>query len=702
MSRRHVAAVLVVVALARPLGAGATTGDPFPNQVLQLTQNGQPAWATVDDNPHLRPPGALSVECWVKADASQPLTPYPIILTKPAGNLLNGECSYGFIADRATGHLHFRITTTTGNFDVMWSGNVLDGKWHHLAGTRGTGGAAQISLMVDGLMVAGAVITGNTLYSSEPLCIGAAQFTGYLGNHLAGQVDEVRLWNVQRGSNLVYYDRLAVENALPGLAEVWHFDRPYPDMWGNPLLLDAVNADVMTLHAAGFAAGSSPLVRSLAATVVDVVGQGTTGPTTFRSAVRLSGARDLVYRTRVQPGSWNPYGWDELNVVTLGNVGLGSRVLGTLQMIPGRPLLNLAARDSVVFGIRVDPGFSAVDWLRAIDVRTSQPAFAGDSLQVLGNVKVLIDPASPNRLVVAGCDGPLGDNHLSFVDATNPFAPVLLYDTNVGTQTGFDLLVDVAKRGAYVYTSYSDGTLRIHRYDEFMLNGHLIRGLSPVGSTLSLGARSSLAIGGSVLFAGGDDGTLRAYDVTSPAAPVLVGTRSEPRSIAAELIVDGTRLAVLGPNGVEVLDVHDPTSFGAIAYYCADMPGGDAPRASFRDGVCGLAAGIGDYTLLRFDGATLGVDPGSPRPVMPALTLTPSPNPARGAVSFSAPGLAGAADLTIFDTAGRCIRTTRVQASQVRWDTRDESGRPVAAGLYLARLHDDHGGVRIGRVAVVR
>lgn len=217
---------------------------------------------------------------------------------------------------------------------------------------------------------------------------------------------------------------------------------------------------------------------------------------------------------------------------------------------------------------------------------------------------------------------------------------------------------------------------------------------------MSLGVRSSLAIGGAVLYAGGIDGTLRAYDLTTPAAPVLVGFRSEPRSIARELLVDGTRLAVLGPNGIEVLDVHDPASIGAVAYYCGDMPGEDAPRASFRDGVCGLAAGIGDYTLLRFDGATLGVDAGPLRPESPALT--PSPNPARGAVSFSAPGLAGAGDLAIFDTTGRCIRATRVEAARVTWDARDESGRPVAAGLYLARLRDDHGVVRVGRVAIVR
>lgn len=699
MSRRHVAAVLVVVALARPFGAGATTGDPFPNQVLQLTQpNGQPAWATVGDVADLRPPGALTVECWVRADASQPLSPYPIILTKPAGNLMNGECSYGFIADRASGHVHFRVTTSTGNFDVVWTGNVLDGKWHHLAGIRGAG-ASQLMLLVDGAFAAGATITGNTLYSSEPLCIGAAQFTGYLGNHLLGQVDEVRVWNVARSSTDVYYQRGAVANALPGLAAVWHLDRTYPDMWGNPVLLDAVKGNVMALHVASLVPGAPPLTRALAVSVVDVVGQGTTGPTSFRGAVRLSGARDLVYRTRVQPDSWYPSGHDELNVVTLGNTGGGQRILGTLSMTSG-PLLGLVARDSVVFAARVDYGFLNTDWLHTIDVRGSQPAFAGDSLKLLANVKILLDPVYPNRLVVAGCDSWNSDNHLSFVDVTNPFSPVLLYDLDVGTVSGLDLLVDVAKRGSYLYTSYSDGTLRIFRYDEFFLNGHWVRTLNPVGSTLSLGGRSSLAIGGSTLYAGGADGTLRAYDLTTPAAPVLIGFRSEPRSIAEELVVDGTRLAVLGPNGIEVLDVHDPSSMGAVAYYCADMPGTDTPHASFRDGVCGLAAGIGDYTLLRFDGATLGVATGAPR-FQPGV-LRATPNPARGAVSFSAPGVGAAGRLEIFDTSGRCVRSTRLDGASLGWDARDGSGRPVPAGVYLARFQSDEGTLHTGRVAIVR
>jgi hypothetical protein len=86
---------------------------------------------------------------------------------------------------------------------------------------------------------------------------------------------------------------------------------------------------------------------------------------------------------------------------------------------------------------------------------------------------------------------------------------------------------------------------------------------------------------------------------------------------------------------------------------------------------------------------------GVPEPVVsqPATVLeAPRPNPARGsaALSFTL-SRAGDTRLEVFDLAGRRVRALVAEPllagpHEARWDLRDESGRAVPAGVYLARL----------------
>lgn len=106
--------------------------------------------------------------------------------------------------------------------------------------------------------------------------------------------------------------------------------------------------------------------------------------------------------------------------------------------------------------------------------------------------------------------------------------------------------------------------------------------------------------------------------------------------------------------------------------------------------------------------------------VTPALTLdTPAsgpavlafapvaPNPARGRVSlsFSLPA-AGHARLAVYDTQGRLSRTVvdgplAAGPHTAGWDLRDDSGRALAPGLYLARLATP-AGTLVRRLAIVQ
>jgi hypothetical protein len=86
------------------------------------------------------------------------------------------------------------------------------------------------------------------------------------------------------------------------------------------------------------------------------------------------------------------------------------------------------------------------------------------------------------------------------------------------------------------------------------------------------------------------------------------------------------------------------------------------------------------------------------------LAVAPLPANAEVAFSFHA-GSAGRASLTVFDLQGRALRRLENPADEagihrLRWDLRDEDGRRVRSGVYLARL-DLNGEILRARVVVV-
>jgi hypothetical protein len=85
-------------------------------------------------------------------------------------------------------------------------------------------------------------------------------------------------------------------------------------------------------------------------------------------------------------------------------------------------------------------------------------------------------------------------------------------------------------------------------------------------------------------------------------------------------------------------------------------------------------------------------------PAAPALSLTAAPNPfnPRVVLKYSQPA-PGPVDLAIFDARGRLVRRLLTAdrpagAGELIWDGCDDTGSPVAAGIYLARLRTDAGG----------
>ncbi len=221
--------------------------------------------------------------------------------------------------------------------------------------------------------------------------------------------------------------------------------------------------------------------------------------------------------------------------------------------------------------------------------------------------------------------------------------------------------------------------------------------------------------------------SLRAWDISDPAAPQFAGLWQPPNGrycIPHNVHVKG-RLAYVSwyTAGVRIVDVSDPADMREVAWYDT-FPRGDIPAFAGCWGVfpyypdspglfvaSDIGGGLYVMELLEDDGAAPAAAnaaavavPAAPQEA-PVVSLGPArPNPVRrgSPVLLAARLPAGAAaSARIVDAAGRSVRelgsrTSATGAAELSWDGRDEAGRPVAAGVYFARLE------AAGRTAAAR
>lgn len=173
--------------------------------------------------------------------------------------------------------------------------------------------------------------------------------------------------------------------------------------------------------------------------------------------------------------------------------------------------------------------------------------------------------------------------------------------------------------------------------------------------------------------------------VTTPlqvSFPAEVG--AGPRGFDVEVEADG---AVPGARVCAMLGDR------ALAIATTDASG--RAHLEFPEG----SAGNADLTVTAPDGARFegSLAVGAVTAVAPGVTAgfrfdLPQPNPAFGAARFAGVSEAPAA-LDLFDVGGRRVRSFAIApgAFALRWDLRDTAGRPVAPGLYLARLVSPQG-----------
>ena len=89
------------------------------------------------------------------------------------------------------------------------------------------------------------------------------------------------------------------------------------------------------------------------------------------------------------------------------------------------------------------------------------------------------------------------------------------------------------------------------------------------------------------------------------------------------------------------------------------------------------------------------------------MTARPNPTLGMSTISFELEGGGGAVEVAIYDVAGRQVRRFGgLELSQgpheIRWNGRDEAGRPVGSGIYFVQVAVNQTLRSTGKVLVVR
>ncbi len=128
------------------------------------------------------------------------------------------------------------------------------------------------------------------------------------------------------------------------------------------------------------------------------------------------------------------------------------------------------------------------------------------------------------------------------------------------------------------------------------------------------------------------------------------------------------------------------TTDGGVTWTPITTIDGNVNRFEFFGGTRGYAMGTRIYSI---DLTTTDAE----TPPARAATLDPvAPNPARGGAMLRyTVETAGAVDLAVYDMLGRRVAVlaqgpSAAGAFEVRWDGRDQSGRPAESGVYALRL----------------
>ncbi len=278
--------------------------------------------------------------------------------------------------------------------------------------------------------------------------------------------------------------------------------------------------------------------------------------------------------------------------------------------------------------------------------------------------------------------GSNGSPHLVIVGVDDPHQPTILGDQPVAGPVW-----DVAVRGDLAFVAAGHSGLQI--YDVSQPAAPLLIGQAavPYGTAVTLGDRHAF------LLQPGPNCWLWVVDVSDPTDPIPVTSVLLPDLFYRVTVHGGTAYATSGSSpGTAIIDVSDPAA--ARLLYHRDNPVWTG-QAAVTDGALLVAAstGLAIMPLQCPNGFGLGqILPGSTA----VLLQQNAPNPfnPRTTISFELEQ-SQRVSLRVFDLAGRLVRTlVDKEALEPRryrreWNGRNEAGQLMAAGVYFYRLDTD-------------
>jgi len=188
--------------------------------------------------------GSFTIEYWFKgadmrfafASASVGNTDNNMIITSGANLLWN-----------------FRTTNNTVTYTVMPTASYADGQWHHFAWTIVEGGL--MKCFRDGVEVFSQnAPVGGIINANNGFTIGV-QSTATTKTYLNGQIDEYRVWTVERTQAEIEANRFQqIDPATTGLRAYFRFNKNAEDLTSN-------NLDGTMMNGATYSTASVPFVK---------------------------------------------------------------------------------------------------------------------------------------------------------------------------------------------------------------------------------------------------------------------------------------------------------------------------------------------------------------------------------------------------------------------------------------------------------
>jgi len=398
--------------------------------------------------------------------------------------------------------------------------------------------------------------------------------------------------------------------------------------------------------------------------------------------------------------------------VTIDDRGLFVANIGNPVAPPWAGALNLSSANQIAAAGDLAYVISESSGLEIVDV-------GGPGIPVL--VSTYVPTGFPEQIVLDGGLAYLaaGSPGLEIVDVSDPAAPSF-----VGLVNSSGSAACVAVKGDWAFVGSRDWGIPVIDISDPSAPVQRTRLNTPDWP-------NGLAAARDYLFIACRRSGLQVADISNPLAPSLVASLALPGEVWAVTLFEDLAYLCGTEDGLHIVDISTPTAPSLLAtlrtpgtvvdvaadsnhVYIADLSGGlqvadvsdpATPRlvgsrdtlnltaygiALADDRVC-LADGFGGLVVAWKQCPALSAVPDVP--AADRLTVRAIPNPFNPHTTIDF-GLAapGSVDLKIYDLAGRLVRTLLTRepvagrGGSARWYGRDDSGRSVAAGVYVCRL----------------